>query len=995
MAAVEPHPGPEILSDYALGRLVDGEFVAVAEHVDRCDECQETLSFLSLPDDTMVRGLKGDAPIDPFGEEPECAAAVAAIEHGFVSHDEPCSTLGLYAAATRTDDNAPLATIRDYELLAPLGRGGMGVVYRARHMRLDRLVAVKVLPAERMRQPQAVARFHREMKALGNLDHPHIVRAYDAGEAEGKHFLAMELIDGVDLGSLAEREGPLAVADACELVRQAALGLDYAHRNGLVHRDVKPSNLMLDRTGTVKVLDLGLARLLEESEVDGDERAKPQAAGGSEFQVLSSELTGADQAMGTPDYMAPEQCTHCHAADARTDVYSLGATLYRLLAGCAPYSGERYDTVAKKIAGLTGEPVPPLGEHRRDLPSAVVALVQRMLAKDVAQRVSTPGEVAMQLTPFCRGQRVVDLASGRAKPQAAGDAGRRWRRWAVAVAAAGAVAWLAPVLARVMTPYGELVVEVAEEARDDVTIQVRRGSEVHILGEKPEARWSIELKDGAWDVKLNDSTNQYEIDADTVTMSRGHREVVSVTLKRPNEDHPDNRVGPPLVASGPGPSTPRLGQWNLRLPSGDERVVAITSAGEHRVDMHLGDLLGGQYVWNGRRLVVERPDDARYAGLAWIWDGEELVLIHEPPSHPAGPSYVGARLTWIAPNSPTAQPREHLGETEETRLAILDSRDPRTGHLYRRGNVPMSWHQARDYCEQQGGHLATIESAEENEFLYQTFARDQACWLGATCEVRDRQWRWVTDEPMSYTNWFRDESDFNQRADGDQGDQHYVAFGNRVWLRGGRINFHFDGYWASIPASGQQSRLAFVLPLCEWEPGEEPEDGAAGADSQTPAPQAKPEPTERFELSSTWPIDRVDGFERVTVDGETAWKFDVSSPGTIELFTRQRTFKGKAIVKFSAEVRSENLKGRAALVLRANYGTNPKAVTQSPSIPYTKSDGVWTHMEAPMLMPDDPGESTLRLNLVVEGTGAVMVRNAQLDVRELDAAAPHSNPASP
>lgn len=872
MAAAEPHPGPEILSDYALGRLVDGEFVAVAEHVDRCDECQETLSFLSLPDDTMVRSLRGDAPNDPFGEEPECAAAVAAIEHGFASHDEPCSTMGLNPAATRTDDDGPLATIRDYELLAPLGRGGMGVVYRARHMRLDRLVAVKVLPAERMRQPQAVARFHREMKALGNLDHPHIVRAYDAGEAEGKHFLAMELIDGVDLGTLAEREGPLAVADACELVRQAALGLDYAHRNGLVHRDVKPSNLMLDRTGAVKVLDLGLARLLEESE--GETRAKPQAAEGSAFQVLSSELTGADQAMGTPDYMAPEQCTHCHAVDARTDVYSLGATLYRLLAGCAPYSGARYDTVAKKIAGLTSDPVPALTEHRRDLPSGLVALVHRMLAKDAEQRVATPGEVAMHLTPFCRGQRVVDLAGGRAKPQAAGGAGRRW---AVAVAAAGAIAWLAPALARVMTPYGELVVEIAEEARDDVKIEVQRGSEVHILGEKPGARWSISLKDGTWQVKLDDSTNLYEIDADKVTMSRGERQVVRVTLRRKAKDD----------------------------------VPALST-------------------------------DPR----------------------------------------PTAQPREHLGETEETRLAILDSRDPRTGHLYRRGNMPMSWHEARAYCEEQGGHLATIESAEENEFLYQTFARDQACWLGATREERAPRWRWVTGEPMEFTNWFRDEP----RTALGQPPEFYAAFGNRVSMRGGQINFHFDGYWASVSAAGQQNRLAFVLPLCEWEP-----DAAAG---RLPTPVRPAQDAEhRFDLSSLAPLDASIPVEQVETPGGLAWRFDVGSSQTFRLIEHANPATGEAIITFRAEMRTEKLEGRAYLELQA---AGPDSVVPSRGYHHAMTASTdWKLVETPLVTPASPPLDKLLLSLVVEGKGAVSLRNLEIVVhplRAMNAEASSSNP---
>ena len=156
------------------------------------------------------------------------------------------------------------------------------------HTRLKRPVAIKVLPAGRLHDPQAIARFQREMEAVGKLDHPNLVHAHDAGEAEGQHYLVMEFLDGTDLRKLVRSSGPLPVADACEVVRQAALGLQYAHEHGLIHRDVKPSNLMLTRDGTVKVLDLGLARLTDETAMPGD-------------------MTGTGQVVGTGDFIAPEQ----------------------------------------------------------------------------------------------------------------------------------------------------------------------------------------------------------------------------------------------------------------------------------------------------------------------------------------------------------------------------------------------------------------------------------------------------------------------------------------------------------------------------------------------------------------------------------------------------------------------------------------------------------------------------------------------------------------
>ena len=152
----------------------------------------------------------------------------------------------------------------EYQLLEELGRGGMGRVYKALHTKLDRVVAVKVLPRGRVGDQKAIARFEREMKAVGRLAHPNIVQAYDAREIDGTPVLIMEFVDGLDLAEIVRRVGPLPVADACELVRQTALALQCAHEHGLVHRDIKPSNIMLARSGEVKLLDLGLARFYAE-----------------------------------------------------------------------------------------------------------------------------------------------------------------------------------------------------------------------------------------------------------------------------------------------------------------------------------------------------------------------------------------------------------------------------------------------------------------------------------------------------------------------------------------------------------------------------------------------------------------------------------------------------------------------------------------------------------------------------------------------------------
>ncbi len=234
-------------------------------------------------------------------------------------------------------------------MLERIGRGGMGAVYRGWHPVMKKAVAVKILPRNRLADPQAVARLRREVEAVAQLDHPNIVRATDAGEHDGVPFLVMELVDGVDLGVLVRRHGPVPVADACELVRQAALGLQHAHERGMVHRDVKPQNLMLTRKGELKVLDLGLALLRADGPANG--------------------LTPSGYLLGTPDYMAPEHWEACHAVDTRADVYSLGCTLYALLTGAPPFGGPGYDSHLRKMAGHARDPVPPVATVRPDTPA--------------------------------------------------------------------------------------------------------------------------------------------------------------------------------------------------------------------------------------------------------------------------------------------------------------------------------------------------------------------------------------------------------------------------------------------------------------------------------------------------------------------------------------------------------------------------------------------------------------------------------------------------
>jgi serine/threonine protein kinase len=290
-----------------------------------------------------------------------------------------------------TDSFSPegLASLFDrYEILGVIGQGGMGTVYKGYHRNLKRFVAIKVLRLDRIKSPELASRFLREMQAVGQMDHPNVVRATDAGQKDGLFYLVMEYLEGRDLSQIVDARGRLGTADACELVRQAALGLDYIHHT-LVHRDIKPSNLLLTPAGQVKVLDLGLARL-HEAEVAQDERT-PQG-----------------RVLGTFDYIAPEQASG-GGVDGRADIYGLGCTLYKLLTGRAPFAGPEYESITRKLYAHAHVPLTAAGGFP-SIPEGLRPILLRMTAKDPAERFVTAGEVAQALAPFAAGSDLVRLS---------------------------------------------------------------------------------------------------------------------------------------------------------------------------------------------------------------------------------------------------------------------------------------------------------------------------------------------------------------------------------------------------------------------------------------------------------------------------------------------------------------------------------------------------------------------------------------------------------
>lgn len=264
----------------------------------------------------------------------------------------------------------------EYLLIEKIGAGGMGHVFKAQHRRMGRFVALKLLQSSMLGNKAAVQRFQREMKLVARLDHPNIVAAHDAGEQDGMHFLAMEHVDGQDLSAIVAMHGPLPVDEAVDCMLQTARGLAYAHAQGIVHRDVKPGNLLLDNSGVVKILDMGLARLSEAAHTD--DRA----------------LTCDGQVMGTADYMAPEQAADPRQADARSDIYSLGCTFFRLLTGENVFPG---DTLVQKILAHVTQPVPSIRQLRPELPAEIDRIFQKMVAKIPARRYQSMADLIADL----------------------------------------------------------------------------------------------------------------------------------------------------------------------------------------------------------------------------------------------------------------------------------------------------------------------------------------------------------------------------------------------------------------------------------------------------------------------------------------------------------------------------------------------------------------------------------------------------------------------
>ncbi len=356
------HPNREQLESFLHGKLQEDERKRVEQHIAECDSCCDVLR--SVPHDELVVRIQDADTSQGLGETELEMPRPAEVKAESIADQIP----------------PELAEHPRYRIIKQLGAGGMGVVYQAQHRLMERPVALKVISARLVDSDVAVERFRLEVKAAARLSHRNIVAAYDAEQAGDLHFLVMELIQGVSLSELVQRRGKLPVLHACNYAMQAAQGLQHALEKGMVHRDIKPHNLMRTPKGTIKILDFGLARFARQ-------QSAPADAG----------LTSDGATLGTPDYIAPEQARDSRHADIRADIYSLGCTLYYLLTGRPPFPD---GTAMEKVVAHVERDPTPLSQQRDDIPDDVIHIVQRMMAKDPADRYQSPAEVVDALKPF-------------------------------------------------------------------------------------------------------------------------------------------------------------------------------------------------------------------------------------------------------------------------------------------------------------------------------------------------------------------------------------------------------------------------------------------------------------------------------------------------------------------------------------------------------------------------------------------------------------------
>ncbi|MCI0681617.1 MAG: protein kinase [Gemmataceae bacterium] len=587
-------PDHATLQALVEGQLTDPNIGELASHVTDCERCVQALAALKAHDPLldMVHSLKGNILVAQNGPEVEnLVSRVCGLLSQTAWSDSPGATPGSTPLVGTPLDYETLPdaarppferpTIPGYEILDFMDKGGMGEVYKARHLALNKVMALKRCAREKV-SASLLERFYQEMHAVGRLNHAHIVQAHDAGaSADGVPYLAMEYLEGIDLASLVKQNGPLPVADACEYIRQAALGLEHADEQNMVHRDLKPANLLLTTGGVVKILDFGLARLREQTPPpDRDDAARES-------------LPAATTAMGTPEYMAPEQWQDAHAVDIRADLYSLGCTLYHLLAGNPPFPG---DVLQQRIAHLEKTPT-PIRQLRPDVPAKLSQLLDQLLAKDAARRPSTPAQVVADLAPFTA---------------TVGVQRSFWTKLRAAVAGFVALALVAGGVIYVVTDVGTVVVKTDDP---DVEVAVKQnGQVIKILDTKSGQEFT--LRSGTYELELQRGKEGLRLKTDRLVLYRGERnKIVEVYLERP-KGWAERR---PL----------RVPAHGVLAAVIDDRIYVVggEAGGSSLPTVQAYDPIKNDWTADKTHLpATDQGDPGRYAGAVAVSNGKLFVI---------------------------------------------------------------------------------------------------------------------------------------------------------------------------------------------------------------------------------------------------------------------------------------------------------------------------------------------------------------------------------
>lgn len=570
MTVAEDHPSVEELAAFTLGALSDETQASIEAHLAVCMSCQERAAV--APSDTLVELLrriharKGRGTDTAAQVQTPVLLSVVAETDALAPAESDCPEV--------SDALPPeLARHERYRIVRLLGVGGMGAVYEAEHLVLHRPVALKVIKPAYTANSAALERFRREVRAAARLSHPNIVATHDAEDAGDTHFLVMEYVEGIDLGRLVQERGPLPVDRACDYVRQAALGLQYAFEQGMVHRDLKPHNLMRTPDDRVKILDFGLARFASEA---------AEAAG----------LTSTGIVLGTADYIAPEQADNAHQADIRSDIYSLGCTLYHLLAGQPPFPT---GTPLQKVMAHANKKPQPLTELRDDLPEELMPVLERMIAKNPKDRYQTPAEVALALEPFTRAIAARTPDPGRTvvlKNKPGGERRRPRLALATAILAFFVAGLLGVAVYRIATDQGELVIETDNP---DVGVVVSKGGKVVKIIDTTSGK-HITLNSGEYELTLKDGSKGLTISPEKMTLKRGATALATITRR--------SKLG--VALTEPPPAT--------KPPDGVVAWWPADGNAKDRVGDHHGTLKGG---------VTFAPG---IAGKAFRLDGETCYV---------------------------------------------------------------------------------------------------------------------------------------------------------------------------------------------------------------------------------------------------------------------------------------------------------------------------------------------------------------------------------